>query len=618
MTAAPADARPRVTALNMGPTDGFDAYQPYINLVKGTLDNWSLTCVDANGEVRQLPPGRTIAMNVWYALAGPYQKIKPGPYVVKWRGGDATLTITCAGAVVGPQAVRRRTCTLAQVSDTTSNQFNLAFTNDTGAPIDIRELVVCHASHETLLDAGEIFNPDYLEACGSRLAFIRTVKPMGIENSLVVEPAQLKTEAHQSWCGNEQASTGGMPYTVAAKLAAKLGCNLHAPVPIRGSQALYDEIARQIASVRAFTGIVDAEVGNENWNDGYNSRAWLNNVYGPAQRPALNAPQAEAQKALMWFAALGRHLPRARIRRLFCAQLASGFAPGGYVDLAMRHVDTAGVVEKAAPFHTLIDEVRVAPYCHPSASAAGNGSGLLYHHRLKNIDWATRTDAQIDALYANGLRLVQGWLESLDAYFATLRPALPRSSYEWGQECMVSSAGQAGAGYLGTISKRDNTLVWDASTPASFTDGDQWLFFDTLGAFPSAAYRGGALVYIKAKDPTRAWFFASDAARRADTNDTGSGAIALDAAQPNRLYAADNRSRTVQFGHRLKAYLDSAAGEALYRDLFAATIGPGKLREACVFHDVAGYGQGNWVFAWGLKSSLYAPDTPRYRWWKSL
>jgi hypothetical protein len=40
-----------------------------------------------------------------------------------------------------------------------------------------------------------------------------------------------------------------MPYTVAARLAAKLGCDLQAPVPIRGTQALYDEIARHLASV---------------------------------------------------------------------------------------------------------------------------------------------------------------------------------------------------------------------------------------------------------------------------------------------------------------------------------------------------------------------------------
>jgi hypothetical protein len=173
------------------------------------------------------------------------------------------------------------------------------------------------------------------------------MKPMGIENSLVTSPAQLKSEASQSWCTNEDASSGGMPYTVAARLAARLGCDLQAPVPIRGTQALYDEIARQLASVGAFTGTVDAEVGNENWNGSYNGREWLGSVFGASQRPALDAPQAEAQKALMWFSALAKVF-RASASAPLLRQAADGFWPGGYVDRAMRHVDRAGLIEAGA------------------------------------------------------------------------------------------------------------------------------------------------------------------------------------------------------------------------------------------------------------------------------
>jgi hypothetical protein len=81
-----------------------------------------------------------------------------------------------------------------------------------------------------------------------------------------------------------------MPYTVAAKLAAKLGCDLHAPVPIRGTQALYDEIARQIANVAEFKGVVDAEVGNENWNGSYNARDWLGGEVRQGAVPAARRP----------------------------------------------------------------------------------------------------------------------------------------------------------------------------------------------------------------------------------------------------------------------------------------------------------------------------------------
>ena len=607
---------PRVAALNMGPTVGWDAYQPYINLVKGTIDNWSQPFVDANGEVQGLPPGRTIAMNVWYGFGGAYQKVKTGRYVVKWSGGAATLTIVCAGATIGPQEGNRRTLELQQVSDQTSGQLKLAFSNDTKAPIDIRGLVVCHASHEALLDGGEIFNPDWIAACGPRLASVRTMKPMAIENSVVTSAAQLKSESSQSWCANEDAATGGMPYTVAAKLAAKLGCDLHAPVPIRGTQALYDEIARQIASVAEFKGVVDAEVGNENWNGSYNAREWLGGAFGKSQSPPLDAAQAEAQKALMWFHALAKVLPRERIRKVFCGQAADGFWPGGWFDRAMRHVDRDGLVERGAPFFAIVDELRIGLYITPATTAAIDGSGELFHTRLKNIDWKRQSDATIDALFANGQAIAEARLGSFLRYAAALRPRLSCASYEWGQGCIASVAGFPGTTYLGSVSPSDNTFVWHASTPASFSDGDAWLLFGD--GFPIRGYQRGTLVYAKAKDAKSAWLFASDAALRADGNNNGTGAIVLDAGAPGRLFAADNFSRTQDFGTRIKTYLDGPAGQAMYERFFAATVGTRSLRVACHLYDFAGYSQGTYVTMWGLKSGVYAADTPRYRWWTTL
>jgi hypothetical protein len=608
--------RPRVAALNMGPTVGWDAYQPYLNLVKGTIDNWSQPFVDANGEVQALPPGRTIAMNVWYGLGGSYQKVKTGRYVVKWNGGAATLTIVCAGATIGPQEGNRRTFELQQVSDRTSGQLKLAFSNDTRAPIDIRGLVVCHASHEALLEAGEIFNPDWIAACGPRLASVRTMKPMAIENSVVASAAQLKREASQSWSANEDASTGGMPYTVAARLAARLGCDLHAPVPIRGTQALYDEIARQIASVAEFTGVVDAEVGNENWNGSYNARDWLGNVFGKAQSPPLDAAQAEAQKALMWFHALAKALPRERIRRVFCGQAADGFWAGSWFDRAMRHVDRDGLVERGAPLFAIVDELRIALYVTPATSSAPDGSGELFHTRLKNIDWKRQSDAALDALFANGQAIAESRLAAFLRYAAALRAGLSCSSYEWGQGCIASVAGWAGTTYLGTVSPSENTLVWHASTPASFSDGDAWLLFGD--AFPVRGYQRGTFVYAKAKDAKSAWLFASDGARRADAGNAGDGAIELDGGAPGRLFAADNFSRAQEFGERIKTYLDGNAGRAMYERFFAATVGARKLRAVCHLYDFAGYSQGTYVTMWGLKSGIYAADTPRYLWWRSL
>ena len=337
--------------MNMGPTTAFDAYQPYINLVKGSVGNWKQPFVDANGEVAGLPPGRTIAMNRWSGLAGPFQKVKTGPYVVKWSGGNATLTIVCR--------------------------------------------------------------------------------------------------------------------------------------------------------------------------------------------------------------------------------------PGSYFDRAMHHVDSSGLVQAGARFYTLIDEIRTGLYVTPSTNTADDGSGELFHTntRLKNIDWRSRSDAEIDALFGNGQAVAESRLRSFLKFTRVLRSDLSRSTYEWGQSCVTSVAGFAGTVYVGTVSASDNTFVWHGSTPASFTDGDAWLFHGPDGRYPIAGYRAFTLVYVKAKDPTRAWFFASDAARLADVGDTGTGAIVLDAASPGGTFTADNFTRTQQFGMRMKACLDGPPGKAMYQRFFAATIGSDKLRD---------------------------------------
>ena len=156
----------------------------------------------------------------------------------------------------------------------------------------------------------------------------------------------------------------------------------------------------------------------------------MSNVYGPTQSPALNAPQAEAQRALMWFKALSLHFPRRRIRRLFCGQLSDGFWRGSYFDQAMRYVDTAGIIQAGASFYTRIDEVRVAPYARLATSAEPDGRGVLHHQRLKNIDWRNMSDAQIDALLANSTRMVEALMRSFFAYLGKLRADLPRSTYE--------------------------------------------------------------------------------------------------------------------------------------------------------------------------------------------
>jgi hypothetical protein len=115
----------------------------------------------------------------------------------------------------------------------------------------------------------------------------------------------------------------------------------------------------------------------------------------------------------MWFHALAKVLPRQRIRRLFCGQAADGFWSGSWFDRAMRHVDRDGLVERGAPLFAIVDELRVGLYVTPATTIAIDGSGELFHTRLKNIDWRRQSDAAIDALFANGQAIAEARLASL-------------------------------------------------------------------------------------------------------------------------------------------------------------------------------------------------------------
>lgn len=99
---------------------------------------------------------------------------------------------------------------------------------------------------------------------------------------------------------------------------------------------------------------------------------------------------------------------------------------------------------------------------------------------------------------------------------------------------------------------------------------------------------------------------------------TGAGSIVLDAENPTAVRATDNYTRGVQFGIRLQTYLDGQAGKAMYERSLAATVGPGKLREACQLCDFAGYVLGGYATMWGLKASIDAANTPRLLWWRGL
>ena len=153
------------------------------------------------------------------------------------------------------------------------------------------------------------------------------------------------------------------------------------------------------------------------------------------------------------------------------------------------------------------------------------------------------------------------------------------------------------------------------------SNGDRWRFYSNglASVAPFTTYGSNADVYARAVDANNVRFYTTFAAATASyANDAAAKAasITLDSNVADTYYGA-NFTRVADFGARIATYLDGPAGLAMYQRAYAAFIGKGKLQAWCQLYDVTGYAAGTFASAWGLKSSIYAPDTPRSTWFLS-
>jgi len=637
--------RPPVTgpAINLATFNQYSTAFPYLNVVKSAFTDWSSGTLDGDGNIVSLAQHATASRNIWaHDAQGFTSGIRPGRWIFKWSGPDKGVDLTIAGNGIS-NVVRGANRASFDVELPGGTQLvRVSFVNKTGsAAFPISNLTCVHSDHESLLDSGEIFNPDYLASMPRKLSAIRTMKAAQIENNTATEASQVRLESNGSWtCYDQLIGTGsettGMPYTVQAKLAVKMRCVLHTCFPVRGTQAQYDFIARQLWSVLSSHPDIRVlpEVGNENWNDSYSHRAWLNNVYGPNQRSSryargINGPQAEAQKTLMvWKALALAGFPRSQVIRSFAFQLFGSFREDAYTGQAMNYVDSEGLVSAGAKFHTLLDSLVTAPYTHINVDGKlPSDRGTLYHTRLMNLDWANLTDAQLLAYFANGTESMHRQIVSMvSEAAAALGRTVPIGCYEWGHEVLHRSLNFAGVFYQGTIDKSDNTFVWSPEyLPVSFTDGDHFWFQNTYdgsaaGTPNKIAMAPSVETIAKRKSANKAWFFASDAARLADTTNTGAGSIPLTGSSAKvSFYTCDNITRHRQFSKRMGEFLNSAAGRTMYENLYSQTIGPGLLAYPCQLVDIGDWAQDdtNAQF-WGLKHGPRSASVPRHEFYRNL
>jgi hypothetical protein len=622
-------------AFNFAPTSYFDGHFPFIDAMKiggyGWLSRTGFTA-DADDNIVNLAPGAFTTTQPWAEIAYPAQ-VKTGTWVVSYESsGDPKVSVASQSRLVSNVKVseRRVTFDLAQIAPGRPLDLSITFSNPSGAAIGfIRKIRLFHSAHEPALDAGETFNPDYLAQI-PRCSRVRFMKNTSVEHGRSV--AAVMNETRRTWQAVGAESNApvelGVPYSVAAKLAAKLKCDLQISIPFTASDALMAAAAAQIASVADFSGKVYAEAGNEGWNASYGNNYADLAALGAPLKPS-GRPSAEAWVALRWWKAMETAIGRKRVKRVLASQAAGQCARGGYADLMLKYVDP-GIIEAGTPVKELVDQMQIAPYTHFTDPAGQFLGGAV----LKNLDAAALSDATMDAYFDRGSKIAGDWVTNTRTNLSAVRPGRPieLDSYEWGQETYCSLGGPSV--FTFTINEKNNTglLNTGPTKPQAFPipkmvfkDGDVCYLYKNLdpgtswdnSEFSHTAGNYNVPHYIK-RNPLSAdefWLFASDAARLADTGNSGAGAISLNAAHPSYNHAIDNVSAQRRWITRFQAYLDSPAGLRMYQRYYERTVGPGKLLKACIFYDIGGYAGGT---AWGLKASIYSPDTPRSLWARSL
>ena len=179
--------------------------------------------LDDDGElVRPLPAGTSQVERIFYSserdgLPDGYNRIGE-VWVLKWEGMASTVSVVSASSQV------RMGNRIKWVWGVNEGQQRVVFSGiDLNAPP--RNIRLCEARHETLLDAGELFNPDWLAKVREGSGIVRFMDWQGTNGNLSnLRFSDIPDENYCSYGGDSRTPLirGGLPVTVMSALANKV------------------------------------------------------------------------------------------------------------------------------------------------------------------------------------------------------------------------------------------------------------------------------------------------------------------------------------------------------------------------------------------------------------
>jgi hypothetical protein len=589
-------------ALNLGPFSYFQSL-PFINLQHSSDPRWftsggspTTTYVGSDFWLTGFANGTNYYCILRQGSSRNY--IRTGSYVMKWTH-QAGLAVTIDGdpGVTNRLLVSNGRYTF-DIDDPQLALLRFRVVNTSGGAINVNDIKICYAAHEGRMDAGELFDPDYLAAV--RCSLIRFMDWSFAKSTTLVPAAYAdwRTESFRSWAAHDVNNT--FPGTVIGKLGTALECDIQVNAPTGATDAAMEswlaDIESEYPNGNAYLGF-----SNEAWNTASSVHAYLRdtkftgltaydgdgNVAGsPTAMQKAAAALADGSAAL-W--AAGATVFGSRMRRVLEGQAANF----NQMKPAFEYIDPRSST-RIKNIMQAGDLYMDAPYFEPATTATfiAVTKKWLCENEAYNF-----TDAQwMESMEQGSANMLPTW-SAVNASVAAKNAAIGRSSYECGQHIRLADFEPASV-YTTTVDDVNDLLVASVSLVAGFTNGEQaYVSFGTMAAM-SVQTR---TPYIK-------------------LSGTDSLELYSDAALTTRItlsvlggtHQCDNYTRMVLLDTKIKGLANGTPMRDVYRDTYFPDV-----FEALGFvhfnhySDVGDHPAGE---QWALTRSHVETLTPRHQW----
>jgi len=584
--------------------------KPFIDLMKTADYRWNLSgapttqYVGPDGWLKALPPNVRYGVLISSSDFAEFSVNRLGRHYVRSRTPGVVVAFEKTAATGAPQQIapgKGAIDVTQQLGGGAVLRVTVHHTN--AAPIDISDVQVYHADDEALLDAGEDFQPAWLDSLRGARRLRMSIWMNAVSAGLAPLEAELQS-VEIDYFGKETDRVPRCPPSLMCKLAQKTGAAIWLNFPAKASSACMRAYAEaMLPTYPAGREIVCEAGGLEPWNFAYPyviGAQWARNVYaktltvvgktGTASTAENDqTANAVADMSFKLWAEFEAVFGPGVVTKVFCGQ-------GAWVDRfagAFQYVDPV----TGKRLLEVMDEYAVALYLRLASG------GIVPNAEISALKESRAFEMPASfwqVAMLNGLPAQQSYIDANLAFLFVTNPAIRFGTYEWGNEYFVPPRP-----YALTLAAGATMLTSQSDLSKAFATGEQGLGdYGKRASSQMSAYQQPK-PFVRLVDGGLQLHATRDDAL------AGTNPLPLDGAPG--VYNLDNLTRMEAIDRRIKEQLDSQFGAELYAEFFAKLEAAGTV--AAMHHcDTGNYWVGN---SSGLKRSQYDPDTPRAAWFRT-